>query len=169
MAMTTTHEISTRIQAVEKIKLSICECRTPEQLATTKKMLDLYYKQHAFDPAYLKQEWMMDSQYQDRRMYMIMLDGEEYTPEKSAVEKPSLKRLNEYVKSHTINELQAVKDELQAQLDGIDLKLQDLESYPELYERLMFLREPARYVHRRFDDWQTILGRWFGYMPAKAS
>ncbi len=134
-----------RAWTINKIDRSISECLTLEQLASTEQFLNLYYKHFPFDSRYFKQEWMLDNQIRARKKSLVIMDDVDPDTISFGKDKPSLYRLNAYVKTLSTNEFQAEWAILQPQLEGVDIL--DVSMYPELCEKIACLKSPYKNQH----------------------
>jgi hypothetical protein len=128
-----------RMMAIEKIDRSINECQSLDQLTSTEHFLTLYYALFSFEIKYFRYEWNIDTKLKNRKKHLAMLEG---VDEKDIIlnkEKNSLKRLNAYTHGLSNAEMKAEWGELRPQLEGVDFSM-----YPELFERVAFLRLPAK-------------------------
>ena len=134
-----------RMWTIERINRSISESHSTEQIESTEQFLELYYKTFSFDPAYFVYEWMLDTQLSVRKVNLAVLvdDGKPILMPNNQ-ETFSLKRLDEYVKSLTVKELQVEWPKLHIQLRGIDLS-----TYPAICEKIACLKSTnGRYEYQ---------------------
>lgn len=129
-----------RMWTIDRIKRSINESRTIEQLASTEQFLNLYYKLFPFDSNYFRSEYMLDTDLRNRKSDLVLSDDIDPDTISFDKEKKSLKRLDEYVKMLSMTELEAEWPELLPQLDGIDVT-----SYPQLHEKKIQLKLIDKY------------------------
>ena len=125
-----------RMWTIERINRSISESHSWEQVESTEHFLELYYKNFPFDPAYFVYEWMLDTQLSVRKVNLaVLVNDSKPIMMPNNFETVSLKRLNEYVQSISLKELQAEWPKLHLQLRGIDLS-----HYPAMCEKISCLK-----------------------------
>jgi hypothetical protein len=130
---------------ISKIERSITDSHNLEQLASTEQFLHLYYKFFPFDARFFKQEWLMDKNLKARKRELVLVDDMDPDTISFYEEKMSLKRLNEYVKTLSINEFGAEWAILQTQLAGVDAL--DISMYPDLCEKIATLKSPLKHSY----------------------
>ena len=125
-----------RMWTIERINRSISEGHSWEQVESTEHFLELYYKTFPFDPTYFVYEWMLDTQLSVRKVNLaVLVDDNQPIIMPKNHETYSLKRLNEYVQSLSLKELQQEWPNLHLQLRGIDLS-----KYPAMCEKISCLK-----------------------------
>ncbi|MDO1450004.1 hypothetical protein Q0590_27235 [Rhodocytophaga aerolata] len=139
------NKIDNRKWTIGKIERSITDSHNLEQLASTEQFLHLYYKFFPFDARFFKQEWLMDKSLKARKRELVLVDDIDPDTISFYEEKMSLRRLNEYVKSLSINEFAAEWTILQTQLAGVDVL--DISMYPDLCEKIATLKSPLKYAY----------------------
>lgn len=125
-----------RMWAIERINRSISGSHSSEQIASTELFLELYYKSFPFQSKFFVYEWMLDTQILVRKRNLALIDdGQSVSMPPNDYGTASLKRLDEYVRTLSIKELQAEWPELHMQLRGIDLSM-----FPALCEKIACLK-----------------------------
>ena len=102
---------------LEKIARSIEECWTLEQLLSTGQFLALYYRRFDFRIELLQQEWTVDNRIREKMQLLTALEGAQslvFNPQK-----PSLRRLETYLKTLSQKEFETLWTQLQIQLVGV--------------------------------------------------
>jgi hypothetical protein len=134
-----------RMWTIERINRSISESHSWEQVESTEHFLALYYKTFPFDPTYFVYEWMLDTQLSVRKVNLaILVDDNKPIMMPTNNETISLKRLDEYIQSLSLKELQQEWPNLHLQLRGIDLS-----KYPAMCEKISCLKSTSgRYEYQ---------------------
>ncbi len=122
---------SLREVTLEKIARSIEESWTLEQLVSTEQFLALYYIRFDFQSQYLQQEWKIDNHIREKKQLLTALEGAKSIAFDQR--RPSLKRLESFVKNLSQKEFQTEWAELQIQLAEVGVV--EISLYPAVCER----------------------------------